>query len=835
MEALLKDIRLSLRLLLKNPGLSFVIVLSLAVSIGANTAIFSVINAVLFRPLPYNDPDRLAMIYTVDPGVPGIVDASDTAPWAYPTYEQLAQQQNAFEKVAAFGEQDFNLSDNGEPERVQVEMVSATYLPMLGIQAVQGRTFAPEADTTPGGQPFALIGYGLWQRRYGSSPKIIGETIHLNRIPLTIIGVLPLGFKGQSGGVEAWVPMMMAPVLTFPERLTNPNSVWHDVIARLKPGVTLDAAKAEMGVLAKQLAAANPGPPGAPELGINVVPLKAAKRDPALGKSLLILFAAVAFVLLIACINIANLLLAKAMSRQKEIAIRLALGAGRGHLIRQLLTESVVLALIGGLVGLFIAYWGVNLLTSFELASIANRPGFWAKYVKMLNFNTVRIDGIVLLFNTGISVLTGILFGLIPAIQASRPDVYPSLKEGGNLYGSKSGNLRRLSARSLLVISEVALAIVLLVGAGLMIESVSRMRAIELGFQPDNVVTMKINLPEKEYSRDTSFTFFQQLEDRVAELPGMQAVSVSGSIPLTKNSSMTVLKIEGKPMPEDFAASLVSYHTVGPKYFDALRIPLLKGRSFTEQDRSGAKRVAIINQTAAQRFFPNEEPIGQHLFLEVGWKPEGDQAEIVGIARDVKYGNVDEVVGPDIYLCYLQYSEASVLIARTAGDPAGMATSIRQTVLSLDPNVPVYDVKTMNQRVGDSTARTRFISLLLWVFAGIALILSAIGVYGVMAYSVSERTREIGIRLALGAQQSKILRMVIGDGMILAGVGVIGGIFLALVLNNALTSFLYEVTGKEPRIFLAAALLLIIVTLVATFVPARKAIKVDPIVALKYE
>jgi putative ABC transport system permease protein len=832
MDTLIKNIWFSLRLIQKNPGSNLVVILSLALAIGANTAIFSVINAVVLSPLPYLDPDRLVMVYTVDPGA---ADVSDSAPWPYPMYQELARAQNIFEHVAAISEIDSNLSDTEQPERVQVELVSASYFPILSVKPVEGRAFLPEEDATPTSHPVVLISYELWRRKYGASQKIVGRNIHLDRVPLTIIGVLPEGFRGQSGGVDVWAPMMMAPPLTFPERLTNPNSAWHDVIARLKPGVSLAQAEAGMEVIAKQIATIYPAPPGAPELKIHVSALGEAKLDPALRKSFLILFAAVVFVLFIACTNIANLLLARGMSRQREIAIRLALGAERRQLVSQLLTESVILALIGGVVGLLIAFGGIKLLTSFELASIANRPGFWSKYIKLLNFSTIRIDAMVLLFNTVISVITGLLFGLIPAIQASRPDIYPSLKEGSRFLNAKGHNLRRASARSLLVISEVALALVLLIGAGLMIESFKRMGAIELGFRPDHVLTMKINLPEREYTRDKAFNFFRQIENRVAALPGVKSVSVSSSTPLSRSSGMTIMKIEGQPPPRDFAASLTSYHTVGPNYFDALRIPLLKGRGFTERDQAGVMRVAIINEAAAKKFFEGQDPIGKRLFLELGWKPEGDMAEIVGVVKDVKYGNVDEAVGGDVYLCYLQHSEVLSLIARTVNDPYSLVAPIRNEVLSLDPNLPIFDVKTMDERVADSTARTRFIGMLLGIFSAIALTLSAMGVYGVIVHSVAERTHEIGVRMALGARQSNIFRLVVGDGLILTVIGIIVGVAAAIAVNRILSSFLYAVSSTEPKIFIIVAMLLTVVTLFTSLIPARRAAKVDPVIAIRNE
>jgi putative ABC transport system permease protein len=825
METLLQDIRYSFRTMLKSPGFTAVAILSLAIGIGANTSIFSAINAVLLRPLPFAEPDRLM---TVDRTSTSPVNP--ISPWSYPKFEALCDNNEVFEQVAAVSSQSFPLTDTDNPERLQVEMVSASYFPMLGVEAFKGRTFAPEEDQTPGTHPVILIGHGLWERRFGSDPGVIGQTVSLNKIRFNVLGILPEGFKGQSGSVEAWVPMMMAPQLTFPRRLKTAGAHWHDVIARLKPGTSPAEAQASMEVMNPQVAAANPGQ-DYPE-AIRVAGLRESKIDPAISKSLLMLFGAVGLVLLIACVNIANLLLAKSASRQKEIAIRLALGASRARLIRQLLTESVLLAFIGGVVGLLLALWGIEMLTAINPMS---DPASRARYNLMRDFNVLSIDAQVLAFNFAISFITGLLFGLVPAWQSARRDLNEGLKEAAGVSAEKTGRLRGFSFRSVLVVFEIAVSIMLLVGAGLMIKSFARLQATRIGFNPDNVLTAKIGLPGREYEGKAS-AFFEQLLDRVKSQPGVDAASVSISTPLSSNSSKAVIKIEGRPTSEGDEPSAVGYHIIGPEHFDTLRIPVLRGRAFTDQDRKGAKRVAIINDAAARRLWPDEEAIGKRIWLSMGWE-KNDFAEIVGVVGDVKYRNVEQAVEPDVYIPYQQTVEEapSFVLIRTGGNPAAMVAGLRREVLALDKNVPIYDVKTLEERSRDATSRARFTTLLLGIFAAMALLLSGMGIYGVMSYTISKRTREIGIRMALGAQRIDVLKLVLSDGIALTIIGIVVGLMASLAVTRLLTSQLYGVEATDPATFAVVSLILAAVALAASYIPARRATRVDPMVALRHE
>ena len=825
MENLFQDLRYCFRTMLKSPGFAAVTVLSLAIGIGANTSIFSAINAVMLRPLPFKVPDRLVSVDRTSP-----YPINPVPPWSYPKFEALRANNEVFEEVAAISLQSFPLTETDSPERLQVEMVSADYFPMLGVEAIRGRTFAPEEDQTPGTHPVALISHGLWQRRFGSDPNVINQTISLNKVRLTVIGVLPEWFKGQSGTVEAWVPMMMAPQLTFPSRLKSTGAHWHDVVARLKPGLSLTQARASMEVLNQKVAEANPGQ-SEPE-AIRLTNLRESKIDPAISKSLLILFAAVGLVLLIACVNIANLLLAKSKSRQKEIAIRLALGASRARLVRQLLTESTLLAMIGGLVGLLLALWGIELLTAINPMS---DPAARARYNIMRDFNIFSIDAPVLLFNVALSFVTGLVFGLAPALRASRRDVGEGLKEGAGLSKERPGGLRGLSFPGALIVVEIAVSLVLLVGAGLMVKSFARLRATEIGFSPAGVLTAKISLPRREYE-GKAIGFFEQLLDRARNLPGVESASVATSTPLSSNSSKAILKIEGRPAPEGEEPSTVGYHVIGPEHFETLKTPVLRGRAFTDQDRTGAKRVAIISDTAARRIWPGEEAIGKRIWLSIGWD-KNDFAEVVGVAGDVKYSNVEKTAEPDVYIPYLQTVEEapSFVLIRTSGNPSSLVEGLRREVLALDKNVPLYDVKTLEERSRDATSRARFTSLLLGIFAAMALLLSSVGIYGVMAHAVAGRTREIGIRMALGAQRADVLRLIMGDGIALTVAGLVVGIGASLAATRILTNQLYGVGTTDPLTFAAVSVILAAVALAASYIPARRATRVDPMVALRHE
>jgi putative ABC transport system permease protein len=828
MNSLWQDVRYGLRVMARKPGFAFVAILTLALGIGANTAIFSVVNAVLLRPLPYRQPEQLVKVFQAAPS-----SEKDAAPtlWSYPRFEVLRDHSQSFTAVAAYSQTGFNLTGTDEPERVQAEMVSASYFPLLGIEPMAGRTFGEDEDRKGSAQPVAVLGYALWQRRFGADPQVIGQSIELDKHSFTIVGVMPAGFNGQQGTAQVWLPITNAPLLRYPRILANAMNYWFEVVARLKPDVTVAQAQQEMLGISEQIETVYPspkerGPGGAARPVATLRSWRDANVDPALRRSFIILLAAVGFVLLIACANIANLLLARAVSREREIAIRMAIGASRAQVVRQLLTESLLLALVGGAVGLLIALWGVDLLTSFKPSDDAQ---FWSSYTRTFDFFKIHLDGRVLAFDLALTFVTGILFGLMPALQASRPNLNEALKETAGSTAVGFRPQRRLSPRRLLIVGQITLSFVLLASAGLMVKSLLRLQAVNLGFQPAGVVTMSL------YGRGVKREFYDQLLERVRAMPGVEAASIGSTAPLLGYSSMTVMDIQGRTPGQP---SFVGIHSVSPDYFATLGIQLIRGRVFTPQDRIGAPRVAVINRAAAARYFADEAAIGQRIKPYVGADyPNAEEfVEIVGVVDDVKYGKLEEVVAPDVYLSSLQPTDAaSMLIVRSSGDKSALVAAVHREALALDRNVPLTRVLTMAERSNEVTSRTRFIALLLGVFAGLALLLSAIGIYGVMAYSVVVRRREIGIRMALGARPADVFRLVMREGTILVIGGLLAGLGAAYAVTRVLASQLYTVSATDPATFAAIALLLAGAALLACYLPARRATKVDPMVALRYE
>lgn len=827
-DEMFQDLRFGARLLLRNPIMTLAAVLSLALGIGANTAIFSLVNAVMLRPLPYHQPERLMQVYQA---APNTTKGSLPTVWSYPRFEFLRDNSSSFSQIAGYRQTPYNLTGTNEAERLQVEMVSASYFPLLGVEAIAGRTFTADEDKIPGENLAAMIGYGLWQRRFGGNAGILGQTIELDKKPFTVVGVLPQGFRGQDGTADVWVTMMAAPVLRYKRILANPNNSWLQVIGRLKDGVTQEKAQSEMQLVSAQIEKAYPGPTQARVSGttneiVTLIPLLSAKVDPAIAGSFLILLAAVGLVLLIACGNVANLLLARAVMRRKEFAMRVALGAGRLRLIRQLLTESLLLALIGGAMGVLVARLGILFLNNFRPSDDAQ---FWSSYTRTFDFFTVDLDWRVLAFNFLLALLTGVLFGLLPAIQSTKADVNEALKDVAGGIGAGSRRWLRINARSLLVVTEIALSLVLLTGAGLMIRSLSRLQGENLGFSADNVLTMAAP------SRDAKPDFYERLLARVRTLPGVESAAIGSSAPLLGYSSKTVMDIADRT---DVAQVAVGLHSVSPGYLQTLQIPLLKGRDFTAQDRIGAPRVALINQTAADELFSGQDPIGKRVKPYVG--PEYDTkeefVEIIGVVADAKYGRIEEAVAPDLYLCALQPTDPTEkLIVKTNVAPATIASAIRNEVLALDRNVPLIQIKTMSDRAAEVTSRTRFITMLLGLFAGLALLLSAMGIYGVMAYGVSARTREVGIRMALGAQKSDVFKLVIRDGLKLILAGLAIGLPAAWAAMRVLNSQLYEISATDPQTLVFVVALLVGVALLACYFPARRATRTDPMNALRYE
>jgi putative ABC transport system permease protein len=828
MRNMLQDVRYGLRVLTRRPAFTVVAVVTLALGIGANTAIFSVINAVMIRPLPYPQPEQLVKVFQYAP-----TTEKGTLPtlWSYPRYEVLRDSVESLTAVAACNQSNLNLTGTDEPERLQTELVSASYFSLLGIEPIVGRTFTEDEDRKGSAQPVAVLSYALWQRRFGGDAQVIGKSIELDKHGFTIIGVMPAGFNGQQGTANVWLPITEAVTLRFPRILTAPKLYWFGVLGRLKPGVSAAQAQQEMINLTEQIEKVYPsptgqGPAGAARPALTLVPWRDANVDPALRRSFLILMAAVGFVLLIACANLANLLLSRAVSREREIAIRMAVGASRAQIVRQLLTESIILAVIGGAVGLLIGLWGVDLLTSFRPSDDSQ---FWPSYTRTFDFFKIHMDGRVLSFNFLLALITGIVFGLVPALQASHPNLNVALKESAGSSAAGFRALRRPTTRSLLVVGQITLSFVLLACAGLMIKSLLRLQAIDLGFRPEGIITMSLD------GRDVKPEFYTQLLDRVQAMPGVESASLGTAAPLLGYSSMTVMDIQGRAPDQPNAVGL---HCVSPDYFATLGITTIRGRVFTPQDRIGAPRVAVINRAAAERYFPDEDPIGQRIkpYIDADYPNAEAFVEIVGIVNDVKYARIEEAVAPDVYLSSLQPTEtASTLIVRTSADRSALVAAIRRTALALDRNVPLTRVLTMRERSAEVTSRTRFSALLLALFAGLALLLSALGIYGVMAYRVVTRTREIGIRMALGARPTDVFRLVMKEGTALILAGLAFGLGAAYAATRLLASELYSVSTSDPTTFTLIALLLAVAALAACYIPARRATRVDPMVALRYE
>jgi predicted permease len=708
-------------------------------------------------------------------------------------------------------------------------MVSASYVPLLGLEAAVGRTFTSDEDRAPGANLAAMLGYGLWQRRFGGDPQVIGKTIEFDEHAFTVVGVLPPGFRGQDGTADAWVTMAAAEALRYKGSLTNARNYWFQVIARLKPGVSLEQAQLEMTGISEQIEQKFPSPAQTFSGNAKIpalAPLQAAKVDPAIRKSFLILFACVGLVLLIACANTASLLLARAVSRHREIAVRAALGAGRLRVIRQLLTESMLLAGLGGALGVLVARLGLDLLKDFKPSDNAQ---FWTSYTRTFDFFAINLDWRVLSFNFVLVLVTGLFFGLFPAIQSSFTNVNQALKDGPDVSTAGFRGPRKLSARSMLVVAEITLSLVLLVAAGLMLRSLARLQAITLGFTPDNVVTMAVT------SRAPRPEFYEQLLAHVQALPGVESASLGSTAPLLGYASMTVMDIEGR---SDIKLAAVGLHSVSPDYFKTLGISLLMGRTFAEGDRAGAPRVAIINQAAAEKFFAGEDPLGHRIqpYIDPAYQTPEKFVEIIGVVASARYGRLEQAVEPDVYLSALQPTDPTqTLIVRTSLSAASITPAVRSEVAALDHNVPVTAIQTMRERAAEVTSRTRFIAVLLALFAGLALLLAAAGIYGVTAYSVAARTRELGIRIALGARASDVRGLVLRQGIALIAAGLVLGLVSAWASLKILRSQLYEVSATDPLTLGLMALLLAGVALFACYLPARKAMRTDPLAALRYQ
>jgi len=807
MQTLWQDLRYAFRMLAKKPGFTLVAIFTLALSIGANTAIFTVVDAALLRGLPYQSPERLYHLWERRPQAD-----FPQREFSYPDYQDY-QQNHIFTALAAYTGGGGIITGRGEPERVFAPSASANFFTMLGVEPLIGRTFQPGEDR-PGAERTTVLTYGLWQRMFGGDPAVIGQALTINDNSHTVIGVLPASFQFAFRPAELWLPYQPTEA-----QLTRRFMHGTNVIGRLEPGASVAQAQSEITAIAARIEREhNQSHAGT---GVTLVPL----QEQVVGQVrpiLLVLLGAVGFVLLIACANLASLLLTRSIARQKEIAIRAALGAQARRLIRQLLTESVMLALAGGAAGLLIASWGVDALVAALPETQLNSLPF---------LRSLRIDPGILAFGFGLSLLTGVVFGLVPALQSSKVDLIAALKEGGR---TATGATRQ-RLRGALVVTEIALAVVLLVGAGLMMKSLLRLLQVDVGFNPQNVLTMTIALPASKYNEENRrISFHDQLKERITALPGVGSASTVNILPLVGGNTTRFI-VEGDPVPPPGQEIEANFRVTGADYFQTLGIPLIAGRFFDERDKADAPGVVAISKTVADRVFAGRDPVGQRLsYASVNAPP----VLIVGVVGDVKITGLDDAIKPVLYYSYLQSpSMTTNLVVRTSADPATLVNVIRDECRTLEPDVALFNVRTIEEMINDAPAAfmRRFPAFLIGIFAAVALLLATIGIYGVVSYSVSQQTHDIGVRMALGARAGDILKMVLKQGLTLALLGLAIGVLAALALTQLLRSLLFEVQTSDPAILLFVAGLLVCVALVACYLPARRATKVDPMIALRYE
>lgn len=801
MQTLFQDLRYAGRMLVKTPGFTAIAILTLALGIGANSAIFSVVNAVLLRPLMYRDSEKLIRLYE---GLP----QGGTGSVSVPNLKDWREQNTVFSEITAYQFGNFNLSIQDQPERIVGANVSSEFFDVLGTRAQLGRTFQKGEDQ-PGSNRVVVLSDALWRRNFGADANLVGKDISIGGENFSVIGIMPPQFKFLAS--QMWVP------LVFTEKqLASRGSHAFNVLGRLKPERTLDQAKEEMATIARRLEQQYPDQQK--NRTIKLVPLQE-DNVRLIRPALFLLLAAVGLVLLIACTNVANLLLARAASRRSEIAIRAALGAKRGRLVRQFLTESVLLSFLGGLCGLLLAKWGTDVLVSMATG-----------YLPVMT--EISLDWRVMGFTLALSLLTGMIFGMAPAMHISKTDLQDAIKDGGSRGGSSRGSW----LRGFLVVAEVAAALILLVGAGLLLKSFLHLLQVNPGFRTENVLTMRISLPDGKYkSADAMAGFYRQLLERVAPLPGIEASGVINLLPVLQAGYNGEFQIVGQEPDPSGKPPLVEIRTVSPDYFRALGVPLVSGRTFSSRDQQGSEPVAIVNETFARRLIPNQDPLGKYI--------KDDQEpgiKIVGVVGDVKQFGLIAPTIPELYTPYTQppgpgTTQTMTLVVRTSGDPEALGPVLRKEVLSVDPAQPVYEVQTMQTVIGKAVSYQRLNMQLLGIFATLAMILAVIGIYSVMSYQVSQHTHEIGIRMALGAQPWHVLRLILREGLTLTLIGVVLGVAGAFALTRLLASLLFGVRASDPLTYVMVSLLLIFVALLACILPARRATKVDPLIALRYQ
>jgi putative ABC transport system permease protein len=816
MDTWLKDVRYAFRRLRKSPGFSLIVLLTLALGIGANSAIFSVVNTVLLRPFPNRNPERRVIVDHLYPSLNNL-EAGASAPG----FRDLRDKTSIFDGVFVMQGWSPALTGNsGEPVRLQGTRASGLIFRTLGVSPIVGRPFTPEEDE-PGKNHVVLLSYGFWQRQFGGEPGVIGKRLILNNEPYDVIGVMPASFRDFRGAApsDLWTPLALPPDAFSDNRRTNE---YLTLVARLKSGISVDRARGDMKAFAGQLRAQYPNN-YPPDWTLKVTPMSD-KVSGDIRPALLVLLGSVGFVLLIACANVANLLLARAASRIKEVAIRSALGATRRDLLRQLMAESLLLAMVGGVLGLGLAWLGMRGLVALKPANVPR-------------ISELRIDGVVTAFTLGIAVVTGLLFGLVPALQASRANLQDTLKEGGR---SGSADRSGQALRRALVVAEVALALTLLTGAGLLIKSLALLQEVNPGFDSSNLLTFNVAIPRAKYQSDTAqIQYWDRAIETMKAVPGVRSVGMTSTMPFTGDWSTGSFAVEGYQPPPDTPAPWGDQRIVSPGFFTTLKVPLLKGRNFTDQDDAGGPPVVIVDEEMVKRYWPDSDPIGKRVTFN---NPQRDSVvrwmTVVGVVGHTKHAGLDDKTRVQLYHPSHRYgftSNSMSFAIRADGDPTRVLPAVRAALHAIDPDVPIYDISTMDANIASSMGQRRFAMMLLGLFAVMAVVLASIGIYGVMSYSVTQRAHEIGIRMALGAARRNVLRMVMSQGLVLVGAGVAIGVVGAFGLTRLIASQLFGVRPTDPTTFGLVALTLIGVAVVATFVPAMRATRVDPVVALRDE
>ncbi len=819
-----QDVRYAARTLMNMRGVAALAVLILAIGIGATTTMFSVVYAALLRPLPFDEPDRIVMLYLTRTSARA---REDRLRFSHSELAALKAQATSFEVAASFSRTSLAI-ELPEPEQIDGEVVSAHYFDLLRVAPLTGRQFTEEEDSQPGAHPLVIVSARMWRGRMASDPNVLGRALPVNGVPLSIIGVMPDGFNGLSGRADLWIPTAMAPRLTYADYLTTPQH-FLPAVARLKAGVSLEAANAELAAIGPRAVAVDTTETDPTAVwGARAISVGEARVDPAVRRSALLLFAGIGCVLLIACANVASLMMARLRQRRREVALRSALGAGTWRVVRQLLTESLVLAAAGGLLGTLIAVWGVRLVAVTAPSAL---PSSGTGYVQIQGFAVPAVDGVALLFALAATLLTSVIFGVAPAVDAARTDLLSVLREDQRT--TASGRSTVLGA---IVVAEIAIAVLLVTGASLFVTSFAQMQRWRAGFDPGDVLTFRIAPPVSRYRADEGPPIVERLLTSIQRAPGVELAAVNRCTPFNNACARTTLHLAGEAAGAG-PAPMIERHYVSADYFRALGIPVKRGRAFLDSDRLGRQPVVVINERAAARFWPGEDPIGKHIWFgsAPAFMDPKNPAEIVGIVGDVKYGTVDDPLVPDFYTSYLQFSwpDTMVVVKASPGQAAAVVPAIREAVASVDRGLPVFELMTLDDRISDTLTRPRFHATMLTIFAAAALLLAAVGVYGVTLYVVSSRTHEIGVRVALGADTGRVMRLVLGDSVKLAVIGGVIGIVAALGLTRLIRNLLVDVTPSDPRVMAFAAVVLIGAAIAAALVPARRASRVDPIVVLR--